>query len=924
MKRFSVILFLVTIFSNIGFGQTSTPAQQKERERWPDGTYKWTTDVSVSMTDYAGTPSTYFEPEIYPSPDGKYFFVLAYRGDVAGCGCTYRTMSVYETSVVRAWLAGNDTSRVAPFRTLQRSTKSPGYPAIGNDVKWDSSGSIMFTGQDEKDTLQIFRYDVATGKLSKLTDERGIQRLSYTAFRDGVGIFRRQFPEGKPAGPTPAMEPVSRNQNGDLVVSYATMTTFEWGTTSRDGKSWTLPIGQLPYSTPWIAPGGKYAVMPVGGELGKPMLLSRFVLVDFDRRAAIPMGSIAVPVNPLEREASKVLQALWTSDGSEAVIVNTSLPPEDIPAGSDPKGAYLAAYEPKTRRWRPLQELKQGKDGEEKIRSIGWLVDGKELLVAREKNGKPTGGTVYSRQGDKWVGRSVDASVQQPENKVANKLSGLNIFVKQSMNAPQVLTASDGTREKAMTPPDPALKGVGVAQMRPFTFAMPDGSKLTAGLTLPLDFKPGSRLPLVIQNSAYKPEMFLPDGQVPTGLARQALVAQGFAVLDIGGLGEIRTGPMTEGPNFVARVDAAVEALAREGIVDPARVGLVGHSRMGWRTHYAVTHPGKVKIAAAEIWDSTTMDYVSYVVVAGTGLDSDYLSTNGGPFWQNKENWLKHDVRFNADHAEAPMLFVGSIFGSQVEETWARDVAQRTIGPLQSNGRPVEYVLYRGGHVIPGAPQRKAAMDLNVDWMNFWLQGKEDPDPAKAEQYKRWRMIREKNEQRKAEEAKTAKAPAPAPIPTPQTPTQTQTPARPVQTTSPTADQSPDEAAIQRVKQELKAAGIPEPQNMFPLNSMGYREMYVEKDMAKAEKLFRWNLNLFPNGQRRADGLDSLGEYYVQAGDAEKAIEFYTKALEMKPNLQSKAKQIIQRLKADPASIGAIQEELRQDYINFTKSNPGE
>jgi tetratricopeptide (TPR) repeat protein len=122
----------------------------------------------------------------------------------------------------------------------------------------------------------------------------------------------------------------------------------------------------------------------------------------------------------------------------------------------------------------------------------------------------------------------------------------------------------------------------------------------------------------------------------------------------------------------------------------------------------------------------------------------------------------------------------------------------------------------------------------------------------------------------------------------------------------------------------LKAAGIPEPQNMFPLNSMGYREMYVEKDMAKAEKLFRWNLILFPNGQRRADGLDSLGEYYVQAGDAEKAIEYYTKALEMKPNLPSKAKQIIQRLKADPSSIGAIQEELRQDYINFTKSNPGE
>jgi hypothetical protein len=30
----------------------------------------------------------------------------------------------------------------------------------------------------------------------------------------------------------------------------------------------------------------------------------------------------------------------------------------------------------------------------------------------------------------------------------------------------------------------------------------------------------------------------------------------------------------------------------------------------------------------------------------------------------------------------------------------------------------------------------------NVDWFNFWLRDKEDPDPAKAEQYKRWHELR--------------------------------------------------------------------------------------------------------------------------------------------------------------------------------------
>jgi len=29
-----------------------------------------------------------------------------------------------------------------------------------------------------------------------------------------------------------------------------------------------------------------------------------------------------------------------------------------------------------------------------------------------------------------------------------------------------------------------------------------------------------------------------------------------------------------------------------------------------------------------------------------------------------------------------------------------------------------------------------------VDWFRFWWQGYEDPDPAKAEQYKRWRELK--------------------------------------------------------------------------------------------------------------------------------------------------------------------------------------
>jgi hypothetical protein len=35
-----------------------------------------------------------------------------------------------------------------------------------------------------------------------------------------------------------------------------------------------------------------------------------------------------------------------------------------------------------------------------------------------------------------------------------------------------------------------------------------------------------------------------------------------------------------------------------------------------------------------------------------------------------------------------------------------------------------------------------AAQQGAVDWFDFWLNGREDPDPAKAEQYERWRELR--------------------------------------------------------------------------------------------------------------------------------------------------------------------------------------
>jgi len=71
-------------------------------------------------------------------------------------------------------------------------------------------------------------------------------------------------------------------------------------------------------------------------------------------------------------------------------------------------------------------------------------------------------------------------------------------------------------------------------------------------------------------------------------------------------------------------------------------------------------------------------------------------------------------------------------------------------------------------HVITNPVERLASQGLSVDWFRFWLQGYEDPDPAKTEQYKRWRELRAlqaENEKKAASESARSSWALPSAIP---------------------------------------------------------------------------------------------------------------------------------------------------------------
>ena len=51
-----------------------------------------------------------------------------------------------------------------------------------------------------------------------------------------------------------------------------------------------------------------------------------------------------------------------------------------------------------------------------------------------------------------------------------------------------------------------------------------------------------------------------------------------------------------------------------------------------------------------------------------------------------------------------------------------------------------------GEHILQKPRDRIVSQEGNVDWFCFWLKGEEDSDPAKMEQYLRWRELRKLQE----------------------------------------------------------------------------------------------------------------------------------------------------------------------------------
>jgi hypothetical protein len=178
-------------------------------------------------------------------------------------------------------------------------------------------------------------------------------------------------------------------------------------------------------------------------------------------------------------------------------------------------------------------------------------------------------------------------------------------------------------------------------------------------------------------------------------------------------------------------MESAAKQLVSDGLVDPEEIGIIGFSRTCYYVMEMLT-TNSLHLKAASITDGVMADYFVNIVLGG---GEDMIGAK--PFGEGLHQWLKRSPSFNLDKVNTPLL-VNALSRLGVLPMWS------PYAQLHYLKKPVDLVVVDiHEHVLTNPAARMASQGGSVDWFRFWLQGYEDPDPAKAAQYERWRRLRQ-------------------------------------------------------------------------------------------------------------------------------------------------------------------------------------
>jgi dipeptidyl aminopeptidase/acylaminoacyl peptidase len=290
------------------------------------------------------------------------------------------------------------------------------------------------------------------------------------------------------------------------------------------------------------------------------------------------------------------------------------------------------------------------------------------------------------------------------------------------------------------------VRVTGITDYLDRNFAMPrqeriewkgaDGVTIEGILTYPIDYKAGTRYPLVVQLHG-GPEDSDKFGPGTIFLTYQpALAAQGYAMLrpnyrGSSGYGNVSYRDPVGGyfKNNHRDVLAGVDRVIAMGIADPDRLAITGESAGAHLVNKLITYTTRFKAASSY---SGVANWISLYGQTDTRGDRDLWL--GGTLWQKnapiESYWEQSPLKYITQARTPTIFFIGE---DDPRVPMAQSVEM--VRALKALGVPSDLNAYPGeGHTISKPAHQLHKMNTEMAWFNKYVRGLPyTPEPVPTE-----------------------------------------------------------------------------------------------------------------------------------------------------------------------------------------------
>ncbi len=291
------------------------------------------------------------------------------------------------------------------------------------------------------------------------------------------------------------------------------------------------------------------------------------------------------------------------------------------------------------------------------------------------------------------------------------------------------VASSEGHNVKDLLIIPSAAKDMALSEVREIDWQAPLDypGRMRGLLFMPLNYKEGTRYPLIvdIHGGGGGSSIYLYGGiLVSSPLEWHMWAAKGYAVFvpefrssaSFGSLAITRD----EHQNHdlvncdVKDIEAGVASLIDQGIADPQRLAVIGHSAGGRRANWlvATTHQFKA-VVSKEGWAD------EWISALSLKPSKRYYQMLGGAPWEVPQNYLKNSALFHCKGATTPTLFLmgnPDLNGADSDKT-----VFMLHNALKGQGVETEYVQYLDeGHmdIFKKEKNKRDCLERTVQWID--------------------------------------------------------------------------------------------------------------------------------------------------------------------------------------------------------------